>query len=880
MKKISVFIISILFSIPVFSGVTGLAKDMDSNSALEIVDTLSVIDTEVDSADAVVTRKLAALYVARMLNIDNKMSDVRYFVDVENEQFATYAINNLVERGIIAVPDNKQFRPDANVTYEEMLKMLVCALGYDQYAELNGGWAEGYYQVASMLDISYKPSDRRRLTVEDVAQLILEALKAPVYESNVSGGSITYEPGESLLEKTKKIKVKRGTVEAAAGMSITDAYSDTESDKIVISGEIYDMNQEFNPSAYIGSYVEYYVKGEDYEEEVIFIVSGIKGEAEVKINIKDFSSYDKNTLFYYKDGSDRLAKIEVENPRIVYNGEFLDENINQTMKSLNKGWIYIKDSDANSSYDTVIVENFDSRIVSSVDKTNEVVYVKEGADKVIKVNTFKNIVAYDEIGSKIDLFLLQPGTVISVMESNNKNYIRIITSTKELNGTVTAISDSYYGKKCFIVDDVDYRIDNSHRMELESQVNVGGVYTFKLDAFEEIAMCSLYENSDYKIGYLLDLKINEDLEDGIFLKIFTENGITQRLQLANFMTIDNVRCSNADKVHKRVCEAFGVGEETDVIPQLIGYKVNDEEKIVFIDTANPRDGESEEGSLTKAYETDNVKRYYSISGNASTVRNYGRQALINNNTKVFYIPYGQIDEELCFVGTRSTLLIEERAYYGNVYKLSSLNPYGDVMVCLYTNDNIHQNSDARRNIVMFDKARIEYDQERDEVRKMIDVYYGSQLQTLSAPEDLNLDGISRGDVISFSYDIHGNIQKGSSVIKYVDVEDIDAPLNQWNLIDGARLYNEGRYQQNLQLSFGKVSKNNNNVITLFTDDVKAVVDIADVTNAGIAIYNKTEDVITTNASEILDYEVAGEDCTRIVMHTRNGRYMNAYGYKK
>ena len=109
---------------------------------------------------------------------------------------------------------------------------------------------------------------------------------------------------------------------------------------------MYDMNQEFNPSAYIGSYVEYYVKGEDYEEEVIFIVSGIKGEAEVKINIKDFSSYDKNTLFYYKDGSDRLSKIEVENPRIVYNGEFLDENINQTMKSLNKGWIYIKDSDA------------------------------------------------------------------------------------------------------------------------------------------------------------------------------------------------------------------------------------------------------------------------------------------------------------------------------------------------------------------------------------------------------------------------------------------------------------------------------------------------------------------------------------------------------
>ena len=36
------------------------------------------------------------------------------------------------------------FAPDAPVTYEQALKMVVCTLGYVQFAENLGEWPEGF----------------------------------------------------------------------------------------------------------------------------------------------------------------------------------------------------------------------------------------------------------------------------------------------------------------------------------------------------------------------------------------------------------------------------------------------------------------------------------------------------------------------------------------------------------------------------------------------------------------------------------------------------------------------------------------------------------------------------------------------------------------
>ena len=50
---------------------------------------------------------------------------------------------------IIAGMGDGTFAPDLQVTYEQVVKMLVCALGYEEIAIERGGWPSGYIQVAN-----------------------------------------------------------------------------------------------------------------------------------------------------------------------------------------------------------------------------------------------------------------------------------------------------------------------------------------------------------------------------------------------------------------------------------------------------------------------------------------------------------------------------------------------------------------------------------------------------------------------------------------------------------------------------------------------------------------------------------------------------------
>ena len=47
-----------------------------------------------------------------------------------------------------------EFDPDANVTYVQAQKMLVSAIGYETYAQAQGGWPTGYKTYAASLDIT------------------------------------------------------------------------------------------------------------------------------------------------------------------------------------------------------------------------------------------------------------------------------------------------------------------------------------------------------------------------------------------------------------------------------------------------------------------------------------------------------------------------------------------------------------------------------------------------------------------------------------------------------------------------------------------------------------------------------------------------------
>mgnify|MGYP003300871223 CR=1 FL=1 len=89
--------------------------------------------------------------VVKMLGAEQKTNKL-YFEDVPANHFAKDAISTAFELGIINGVDEKHFSPDAPLSYEQAVKIIVTALGYKLKAESKGGYPFGYMLIAKQLE--------------------------------------------------------------------------------------------------------------------------------------------------------------------------------------------------------------------------------------------------------------------------------------------------------------------------------------------------------------------------------------------------------------------------------------------------------------------------------------------------------------------------------------------------------------------------------------------------------------------------------------------------------------------------------------------------------------------------------------------------------
>ena len=101
--------------------------------------------------DRTVTRAQAAAFLCRMMGIgeSSKTKKITKFTDVPESYWASGFISAIAEKGVISGYADGSFKPDNPVTCQQLLKMLVCAWGWKEYAENCGGWPNGYVAVAN-----------------------------------------------------------------------------------------------------------------------------------------------------------------------------------------------------------------------------------------------------------------------------------------------------------------------------------------------------------------------------------------------------------------------------------------------------------------------------------------------------------------------------------------------------------------------------------------------------------------------------------------------------------------------------------------------------------------------------------------------------------
>lgn len=99
------------------------------------------------------TRAEMATIILRAYDMGEIEEDIEKFRDVPPTHWAYRYVETAYQKGIISGMTETTFEPDAKVTFEQAVRMLVSAMKQDKKAQEAGGWPDGYISVAEELGV-------------------------------------------------------------------------------------------------------------------------------------------------------------------------------------------------------------------------------------------------------------------------------------------------------------------------------------------------------------------------------------------------------------------------------------------------------------------------------------------------------------------------------------------------------------------------------------------------------------------------------------------------------------------------------------------------------------------------------------------------------
>ena len=154
--------------------------------------------------DNTITRAEAATIITRAAGLGDMLIYEAKFTDVDYEHWAFANIIRVSDAGIIDGMGDGTFRPDDDVTYYQIIKMIVCMMGREAEAIENGGYPYGYADTAfysGIIDASthyqleYGYKGLASATRGDVAKYIYNAMSGGYVQELLMVGGTEYRIG-------------------------------------------------------------------------------------------------------------------------------------------------------------------------------------------------------------------------------------------------------------------------------------------------------------------------------------------------------------------------------------------------------------------------------------------------------------------------------------------------------------------------------------------------------------------------------------------------------------------------------------------------------------------------------------------------------------
>ena len=600
LKKVLALVIVLSMVISMFTVMTASAADFEDvvgtkyEEAVMTLAPMGVIagydenGTVTFKPDQIVTRAEMAAFIIRELGLNVASKSNTIFSDVPADFWGSGAISIANSKNIIVGYGDGKFGPDDQVSFQDAVKMIVCALGYEEDAKDNGGYPAGYMAQADKLDLLDDLSDKLADTTAGcdrgtVALLMNNALDQYLQE-------VTYYNGQ-VLTKTITSKTMASEMgytkfeDVIVNATDTSAVSGSLQDKgyVALNGVKEDVkNGGFDMNAYLGQPVTVYASYDKKNAEyTIVAVIGASAKSDIKkLDISDVYGMDKTELRYYidKDSSSKtsgydLADLQINggNLILVYNNKAVDaaDQDYSLITNATNGTLTLIDSTKDGIYERVIIDTYKNYQVTDVNvDDNKLSLRNDSEDCVVELDDSREsnrpkFSITDASGAALKLKDLKEDDVLSVYSdvypSATKKYVadadslRFIVSTKTVEGTVTSKSS----KKVYI-DGEAYETDG---VLLTSDIALEDEGTFYLDFNGDIAFTdtsAVLDNFEFAYDGILN---------GREITLYTMNSKGEKVSYGMASTVKvNTTTPKLDETGKEVKDKNG-----DVIMVPVSY---------------------------------------------------------------------------------------------------------------------------------------------------------------------------------------------------------------------------------------------------------------------------------------------------------------------
>ncbi len=505
------------------------------------------------------TRAEFTASVAKMLNCVSTVQENAVYADVPADHEFASEISFAKTLGLIS--DAENFNPDNPITYTQAIKILICAMGYGEKAELTGGYPTAYLKFANDLDLIegiYSAGDDV-LSHEDSIILIFNAVCTDIAEQTSFGSNIEYTSteGKNILSVYHKIYIAEGVVDANEFSALENA-SDTASEscieisKVSFYGEGYD--------GLLGRNARIFYR-DDNKSTIVYAYAF--ENTEYTYTSDDSISLSGLTLTVFPENELKEKRYKLNGEySVIYNGKYLSSsNYAEDLENVESGTITLVDNNE-SAIDVIIIRDVQYGVIGNVNIVDGIIYDAYKERGMTDLGKADGYTITEADGTPITIRDLKAKDTIGIAKSKDGKKIEVIRYKALVSGTLDATSSE---GEVFIADSAyklsKYYTDNFKLLE-ELSIGVDVVaYLGEGNVIINIAETDSIVN----YGYIVEVGTDGlGLSEKNVVRLFGENGKMNILPLAKSVKVNGSSVTQADALTTITAKAELMQAEADL----------------------------------------------------------------------------------------------------------------------------------------------------------------------------------------------------------------------------------------------------------------------------------------------------------------------------